>query len=267
MGEQSKISWTHHTFNPWIGCTKVSPGCKHCYAEGTAKFRGWAEWGPGKPRKPKAESGWKEPLAWNRKAEAARVFRRVFCASLADVFDDEAPEGGRERLARTIAATPNLIWMLLTKRPERIHSYRPLFRRYGKRIWLGATMENQEWFETRWPILCKEHWAAVRFASMEPLLGPIHIPPQAIAPAVVKNGVHHGTHQLNWIITGGESGFAATVRPMHPEWVRPIRNICQAQAVPFHFKQWGEFWPATGADTPAGEAPPVITDKTRTQLF
>ena len=125
MGENSKIEWTDHTFNPWIGCTKVSPGCEHCYAEGESKRRGWASWGRGCPRKRTSKSNWLQPFAWNRDAIKRGTRLRVFCASLSDVFDNEVPAEWRQDLWAVIQKTPALDWLLLTKRPENIRAMLP----------------------------------------------------------------------------------------------------------------------------------------------
>ena len=124
MGAESKIEWTDHTFNPWWGCEKVSPGCAHCYADAFAKRLGHGTtrpklWGPGSERKVASEAMWREPIKWNRSAEKAGKRARVFCASMADVFEDR-PDllVPRARLFRLVAATPHLDWLLLTKRPE-----------------------------------------------------------------------------------------------------------------------------------------------------
>ena len=119
MGEVTKIEWCDHTFNPWIGCTKVSPGCAHCYAARQNEHWKWVEgWGPGTPRRITSEANWRQLRKWNDKAILASERRRVFVASLADVFDGEAPAGARERLWAEIDACPNLEFLLLTKRPE-----------------------------------------------------------------------------------------------------------------------------------------------------
>ncbi|KKL70023.1 hypothetical protein LCGC14_2109040, partial [marine sediment metagenome] len=123
MGEQSGINWTEHTWNPWIGCTKVSDGCRFCYAERMAHHRKWAEWGAGKPRRLAAESTLRKPLAWNRRAERTGVREVVFCGSLMDVFDPEVPDEWRDEVFATIALTPWLDWVLLTKRPEKALEY------------------------------------------------------------------------------------------------------------------------------------------------
>ena len=121
MGATTKIEWCDHTFSPWKGCQKVSPGCDHCYAEGIAKRWGQLDtWGPGATRQPQSDHYWQQPLTWNAKALREGVRPRVFCASMCDVFDNQAPQEWRERLWDLIANTPNLDWLLLTKRPENI---------------------------------------------------------------------------------------------------------------------------------------------------
>jgi len=119
MAKNTTIAWTHHTFNPWIGCTKVSMGCDNCYAETLDHRWGDDNWGKGKPRRITSDSNWRQPLAWNRAAANAGRIDKVFCGSMCDVMDDEAPAGGRERLWELIDQTPHLIWQLLTKRPHR----------------------------------------------------------------------------------------------------------------------------------------------------
>lgn len=143
MGDTTKIEWANKTFNCWIGCTKVSPACDHCYAESMAKRYGWAKWGAGEPRKRTSEANWKKPLAWDREAANEGTRPRVFCASLADVFDAEVDPAWRVDLFHLILATPNLNWLLLTKRPQVAKKWFesapvPL------NVWLGTTVENQE---------------------------------------------------------------------------------------------------------------------------
>src|SRR3546814_4489006 len=123
MGENSKIEWTDHTFNPWTGCTKVSPACDHCYAEGWSKRSGLVEWGHGKPRRLTSDANWRKPLKWNDEAARKGVRYRVFCASLADVFDAEVDDAWRDELFALIAMTPHLDWLLLTKRPQVARRY------------------------------------------------------------------------------------------------------------------------------------------------
>lgn len=230
MAENSNIEWTDHTFNPWIGCQKVSPGCDHCYAE-TWDARGLqhreSRWGPHAARTRTSQANWRKPLAWNRDAERAGTRARVFCASLADVFDNHPsilPEW-RADLWALIAATPHLDWLLLTKRPQNIDRMLPHGWNGGwPNVWLGTTVENQAEADRRIPHLLATP-AAVRFLSCEPLL-------DRITPNL--DGIH-------WVICGGESGPGA--RPMHPNWARSLRDQCVAAGVAFHFKQWGEFRP------------------------
>ena len=173
--ENSKIEWTDHTFSPWLGCTKVSAGCTNCYAETLTTRYKWAKWGPGETRKRTSVANWKKPLTWNRKAEKAGVRRRVFCASLCDVFDHEAPAGARADLWDLIRKCPELDWQLLTKRPENIEQYLPAdwYHYHGwPNVWLGTTTEDQAAYDLRWPIL-SGIYAAVHFISYEPAIGPL----------------------------------------------------------------------------------------------
>jgi len=177
MAEHSKIEWTDHTFNPWMGCTAVSPACDHCYAEAqTARFR-QVDWGAKAPRKRTSAANWKKPLVWNRKAEKAGKRAKVFCASLADVFDNHKsilPEW-RTDLWALIRATPWLDWLLLTKRPQNITKFLPNDWGDGYRnVWLGVTVENQEEANRRIPILLNTP-ASKRFLSCEPLLGILNL--------------------------------------------------------------------------------------------
>ena len=256
MAENTKIEWADHTFNPWIGCTKVGPGCDHCYAE--AWDRRFAlsghdmHWGAGKPRKLTADSTWALPLRWNREAERLGVRYRVFCASMADVFDNEVPTEWRISLLKLITQTPHLDWLLLTKRiGNAAHMLEELFgeleqweaswmTRFGPvlpNVWIGATIVNQTEADRDIPKLLAVP-AAKRFLSMEPLLGPVDLR--------FTNGLVHGCdaadYRLDWVIVGGESGSKA--RPMHPDWARSLRDQCQAAGVPFLFKQWGEWAPS-----------------------
>lgn len=232
MAKDSKIEWTHHTFNPWWGCAKVSPACKHCYAEAWAKRVGSAVWGKDAERRFFGDNHWKEPLRWNRKAENEGVRRRVFCASMADVFERRAEfHPWRERLWNLIEATPSLDWLLLTKRPHNVRAMVPWGNDWPMNVWLGCTAENQLWAGKRLPALL-EAPAQVRFLSCEPLLGPLDLR-QYLSPDPKKS--------VHWVIAGGESG--AHSRPMNPEWVRGLRNECQRSHVAFHFKQWGHWVP------------------------
>lgn len=249
------IEWADYSFNPWIGCTKVSPACDNCYAAVStpAKALG-VEWGAGQPRRRTAVSNWAQPYTWNRKAAKAGMRRRVFCASLADVFDAEVPDDWRHHLFNVIAETPHLDWLLLTKRPNLMLKFmRDVRREVPPNIWAGATVENQAMAEQRIPLLLQVP-AAKRFLSCEPLLGPVDlgcIPFPASWPRDIDGGaegidaLRHARARLDWIIAGGESGPGA--RPSHPDWFRSLRAQCAAAGVPYFFKQWGDWAPQVGA--------------------
>ena|SRR6267154_3933259 len=239
MAKNSTIEWTHHTFNPWWGCTKVSPACKYCYAESWAKRVGVDVWGKENDRRFFSEKHWLEPLKWNQEAERERGRRRVFCASMADVFEERPDlDRWRERLWETIGQTPQLDWLLLTKRPQHVGRLVPWRAVWPANVWLGTTAETQRWADIRFPRLM-EYPARVRFASCEPLLGQIDL--QAwLAPMSTGRG-------LNWVIAGGESGSKS--RPMNPAWAKSVRDQCSAAEVPFHFKQWGHWGPQSNGMT------------------
>jgi len=221
MAENSKIEWCDHTFNPWVGCTKISPACDHCYAENWAKRTGQAALWMGDRRRTSFDN-WHKPLLWNHRAKVAGTRHRVFCASLADVFDNQVPEGWRADLWALIADTPSLDWLLLTKRPQNIYKMLPpTWCADGwPNVWLGTTVENQQEADRRIPYL-RAIQATVRFLSCEPLLDPIW-------PDLT--GIH-------WVIAGGESGGGARV--MAPDWARSLREQCAMADVPFFMKQMG----------------------------
>lgn len=208
MGKVTGISWTEHTFNPWWGCTKVSLGCDNCYAETFDKRVGGTHWGKEMPRRTFGVKHWNEPLRWNRDAEKEGRQHKVFCASMADIMDDEAPEGQRELLWTLIEETPWLIWQLLTKRPHRYERYLPP-RFTHKNVWLGVTAENQEFYDVRWPILARacDQFNCRSWISYEPALGPLTMTGFPIWPT--------------WIIFGGESG--AHHRPCEEKWLRDLK--------------------------------------------
>lgn len=182
MGESTAIGWTDHTFQPWMGCTRVSPGCDHCYAEALGKRTGRVKWGDQADRVPMAEAYWRNPLKWNRQAETEGRRHRVFCASMADVFEDRAElHDERERLWELVTETPWLDWQLLTKRPQNVLDMVPLDWLYGveewsgvwpDNVWIGTTVEDQAGAEERVPLLLRIP-AAIRFLSCEPLIGPV----------------------------------------------------------------------------------------------
>lgn len=313
MTANTKIEWADSTFNPWTGCTKVSPGCDGCYAEGWSKRAGpkVGKWGPGMPRVRTSAANWRKPLQWNAAtfvqcaqcghrcdlrdfkdkvsgwtmcpvcscSDYHGARRRVFCASLADVFDNEVPDTWRADLFALIDATPQLDWLLLTKR---IGNVVPMLKaarrlRHGidaqgihvhprPNVWLGATICNQEEADRDIRKLLAVP-AAKRFLSMEPLLGPVkltNVPmPESghghheFDPIITGNALKRADSskpKIDWIIVGGESGPGA--RPMDPRWVRGLRNQCKAAGVSFFFKQWGEFLPQS-ADIKDPQLPDV----------
>ena len=250
MAENSKIEWCHHTFNPWTGCTKIGPGCDHCYAEGWAKRSGIVQWGPGAERRRTSEANWRQPAKWNTEAARLGVRYRVFCASLADVFDNEAPAAWRADLFDLIAMTPHLDWLLVTKRIGNVRQMIP--DRWSvcmpPNLWLGITVVNQAEADRDIPKLLGLK-VSVRFLSMEPLLGPVDLRFHVFSEPTGNFRTHAGKRQmelrkpvdggLHWVIVGGESGPGA--RPMHPQWARDLRDQCAEAGVPFLFKQWGEW--------------------------
>lgn len=253
MAENSGIEWTDHTFNPWTGCTKLSPACDHCYAEAWSKRSGIVEWGPRANRRRTSPANWRKPLKWNEQAKAAGQRHRVFCASLADVFDNHKSIDitWRMDLWALINQTPHLDWLLLTKRPQNIEKMLPHPWIAGWRnVWLGTTVENQLEANRRIPELLKNP-AAVHFLSCEPLLGPVHLLEHLGTSIRISTRFDPESGQcrdrrsvrpgIDWVITGGESGSRA--RPAHPNWFRDLRDQCAEAEVPFFFKQWGDWLP------------------------
>ncbi|CAN5279514.1 phage Gp37/Gp68 family protein [soil metagenome] len=281
MAENSAIEWTDHTFNPWEGCQKLGPGCDHCFAEArNARFSGGvaANWGPGAPRRRTSDANWRKPLHWQAEAARTGIRPRVFCASLADVFDNAVHPDWRSDLFELIHRTPDLDWLLLTKR---IGNVARMIWADGEmtalpaNVWLGATIINQEEADRDIPKLLAVP-AKVRFLSMEPLLAPVDLGRICIVPQVkgaARAGIHidalrgryvesgmayigdwdvnglypddASTLSLDWVIVGGESGPGA--RPMQPNWARSLRDQCAAAGVPFLFKQWGAWAPLPSA--------------------
>lgn len=254
MGENSAIQWTHHTFNPWIGCEKVSPACDHCYAEAGSKRlgaqRGLRLWQG--DRYFTGEDYWKQPARWNRAAEKARERRRVFCASFADVFEDR-PDVVEKRadLFDQIALTPWLDWLLLTKRPQNIARMVPWGPRGTHRadpdcwrnVWLGTTCEDQERAEERIPHLL-DVAAAVHFVSYEPALGPVDFGEwlgwEIVTMAVYPRAqvlASRPAPRIDWLIIGGESGPRA--RPFQLQWARDAIRQCREARCAAFVKQLG----------------------------
>ena len=249
MGK-TKIGWTDYTFNPWWGCTKVSPGCDHCYAEAFDHRVGGDHWGPMQPRRTMSEAYWKGPRLWNRAAEATGRRARVFCASMADVFDVEAPKGERERLWIEISCTPYLDWLLLTKRPQ--VAKRMLPKDWGQgwpNVWLGTSVENQTEADRRIPHLLNTP-AAVRFLSCEPLLGPIDFYDSAVAPLQHFPDEPNGqTGRIDWVIVGGESG--PKHRQMDVAWLTGIVGQAKDASLPVFVKQDSGPYPETQGRIPS----------------
>ena len=220
MSDRSGIEWTDSTWNPVTGCTKISPGCKHCYAETFAeRFRGVQ----GHPY----EQGfdlklWPErliyPLVWKEP-------RMIFVNSMSDLFHKDVPDDYIRRVFKVMTEANHHIFQVLTKRSERLLSWTKAYYRKEKlplHIWLGVSVENQDYVKRIHHL--QEAPAQIRFLSIEPLLGPVHL------DASKLRGIH-------WVIVGGESGWGA--RPMNPDWVRDIRHQCENYKVAFFFKQWG----------------------------
>ena len=232
MARDSKIEWTDHTFNPWWGCTKVSEACDNCYADTWARRFGFDIWGHKNARRLLSDRYWQQPHAWNQAAEKVGNRKRVFCASMADIFEwHRNLSTWRERLWKLIDATPYLDWLLLTKRPHLIKQNSPWGGRWPTNVWLGITVESQRWANKRIPRLL-ENPAKVHFLSCEPLLGQIQI------------DTWLQDRSIHWVIAGGESGPKS--RPSDPSWVYQLRDACINADIPFLFKQWGDWAPVTG---------------------
>jgi protein gp37 len=255
VAENSKIEWTDHTFNPFWGCTKVSPACDHCYAESFSKRVGYSEtgskfpiWGKDAERRFFDAKHWEEPKKWDREAAREGVRKRVFCGSMCDVMEDyngtghlvkETIEESRRWLWNLIVRTPNLDWLLLTKRPQNYRRFLPdswLRGNIPPNVWGMTTVESGDYL---WRVeeLVKVPFN-VRGLSVEPLLGSLHLTP------------HLEMGSIHWVIAGGESGHGA--RPMNPVWVRNLRDQCSDAKVAFHFKQWGE-WVSVSEVAGSGE--------------
>lgn len=247
MGKTTEIAWCDATFNPWLGCSKVSAGCANCYAETLMDTRyGRVQWGPNGTRVVTSATYWKQPRTWNAEAQRTGVRRRVFCGSLCDVFEDRHDTNAwRISLLELIELTHGLDWLLLTKRPENVvrliqqaagRAVENFFER-NPHVWIGTSVEDQAAADRRIPHLLKIP-APVRFLSMEPLLGPVDLSGVSYSGLCRSGDWEPG---IDWVIVGGESGHNA--RPMHPCWARSIRDECVAAGVPFFFKQWGQHIP------------------------
>lgn len=225
MGENSKIQWTDNSFNPWIGCTKISEACKFCYAEQWANRYGHATWGDNGSRNKTADANWKNPYKWNRQANKEGVRRRVFCSSLADVFENhpQIKQEWRDELFKIIKLTTNLDWLLLTKRPENFSKYLPSDYIEGyANVWLGCSIENKKRMEERMDFLINTP-AHVHFVSAEPFLEYFELP----------------EHGLDWLIIGGESGPVTKIRKMELSHVKRMIDQAKEKGIKVFFKQLG----------------------------
>lgn len=257
MSDSSKIEWTGATWNPWQGCRKKSPACKFCYMFADKKRYRQDPLDVHRSAKATFDS----PLKWQREVERGDRTgndRLVFTCSWSDWFIREA-DAWRDDAWAIIKACPDLIFQVLTKRPERMGEHLPWSEKEAawSNVWLGVSVENQEYADLRIPHLL-ETKAAVRFLSVEPLLGPINFGRIPLDPNHSCTDGGPGTFdaldgrfdpvgeksffvspRINWVIVGGESGSEA--RPMDPRWAASIRDQCVAAEVPFFFKQWGEW--------------------------
>ena len=263
MGEKTGIEWTHHTFNPWWGCVKVSPACDHCYAEAWAKRTEFQVWGHHAPRRLFGDAHWNEPLKWNRKAEQAGERRRVFCGSMCDVMEDYPDRKAssstgitiaRRRLYELMEQTEWLDWLLLTKRPQNLPRFLPQAWLQAPRpnVWLLATVESQQYM---WRVVeLLQVPAVIHGCSYEPALGAANFVPHLTPVATVYglDGIRPRTaaavaqmaraavkgqasRYLDWLICGSESGPKA--RPSHLNYFRSARDQCQAAGTSFFMKQ------------------------------
>ncbi len=238
MGARSKIEWTDSTFNPWVGCTKIArtrgapSACDFCYAEKWAKRSGQVSWG-NHPRRRTTDAYWRNPIAWN---ERAKVFQtkhgrrqRVFCASLADVFDNQIDPSWRSDLFNLIRTCDQLDWQLLTKRPQNIRRMLPRDWDGGyPNVWLGTTAEDARAYRQRVPHLLKVP-SVVHFVSYEPAIGPL-------GPLEIDGLLP------DWLIIGGESGVRSDlIRYTDPQWARDAIAQCRRLGVASFLKQWGTY--------------------------
>lgn len=224
MSENSLIEWCDHTFNPWEGCTKIAPECDNCYAAARdCRFTAGRHWGPKAPRRRTSAENWKKPLSWNRNAEAFQAQhgrrQRVFCASLADVFDNAVAEAWRDDLWNIIRVCYQLDWLILTKRPQNIEKMLPPDWDEGwAHVWLGTSAGTQKTADLNIPALLAVP-AELCFLSCEPMLERIDL----------------RYNLIDWVICGGESGPNA--RPMRMEWAWDLRVQCINSGIPFFMKQ------------------------------
>jgi protein gp37 len=234
LGAETRIAWCDSTFNTWWGCTRCDPACLHCYAEILDKRTGGAHWGPKAARRFFGDKHWNEPRKWDRAAAKDGVRRRVFCASMADWCDALAPRDARLRLFALIRDTPNLDWLLLTKRAEQIRGCLPAD--WGKgydNVWLGVTVADMA---GRWRLdYLGQIPAPVHFVSCEPLLEDLDLRPWLGVRGAGAVPAEVAREAVDWIIVGGESGAGA--RAMDEDWVRSLRDQAVESGAGFFYKQ------------------------------
>jgi len=223
VADQTNISWCDHTFNAWWGCTQIAPGCDNCYAKALdVRFKG-DYWNPKQEPRVTSYSNWIKPLRWDAKAKKEGRRYRVFCGSMMDWCDKDAPPDALDRLWSTIKVTPNLDWLLLTKRASRIRMSLPDdwgWNGYNN-VWLGVSVEDKKHGYPRIDEL-GDISSRVSFLSVEPMLCDM-------------SDIDLGG--IDWVIIGGESGPGA--RPMNPDWAYDLMNTCRYKGIPVWFKQWG----------------------------
>lgn len=258
MGLNTEISWCDHTLNLWWGCVKVSPGCKFCYADTLDNRYNHDDrhWGPSSSRK--LVRSWKKNLNDMRKSAIANNRREtVFVMSMGDIFEDDQPLSNnhdtnwktindvREEFFGMVDDYPELIFLLLTKRPENIHGMIPMHwlnDMWPQNVWFGTSIVNQDEVVPRLKALSALSDSGRTFISVEPMLGPVTLNVNIGLQDFLGNEfATYGTSIPKWVIVGGESGQKA--RPMNPDWARNLRDECLAAGIPFHFKQWGENYP------------------------
>lgn len=219
MGNKTNIAWTEKTWNPWHGCQKVSPGCAHCYM-----YRDKLRYGQNPLLVQRSKTTFTDPLKWNEPA-------LIFTCSWSDFFISDADDW-RDAAWEVIRRTPQHIYQILTKRPERILDCLPLdWSENFKHCWLGISAEKQKYFDLRYPYLANVPNGNRTFLSLEPLIGPVTL------DLAIRG--------FSWIIAGGESGGKDS-RVCDPDWIRSLRDECKAAKVPFFFKQWGNYLPVDG---------------------
>lgn len=230
MGNKSRIQWTDHTFNPWWGCSRISEGCDHCYAAALAKRTGYDCFGDEHARRLFGDKHWRDPYAWNRAAEQGHEPAFVFCGSMCDIFERNAPFREFVRLTKVMTETPWLIWLLLTKRSDALLDFdQAIDGRWPLNVWAGVTAENRHWFLRRVSDL-RQVRATRIFVSYEPALGALG----DITPDLEGNDCFRG---IDWLIAGCESNGTHPGRPASLDWFRDAREQCVAAVVPFFLKQ------------------------------